>query len=109
MDILILLAKIAFFGFIVIAGALIAWEILGFLFFMLPLAVGIPIGVYLWNSGHDNVAVVFLLVVLVAQFAWFSYREGKQPASSGSSFDPMSGKTKVYDRDGNIKGYVDND
>lgn len=109
MDILILLAKLAVGGIVLVVAGLIIWEGAIWLFALLPFAVGIPAGVYLWNSGHDNLAVIVWLATFVGGIAWIEWSGPKGTGNSGSSYDPMSGKTKVYDRDGNIKGYVDKD
>jgi hypothetical protein len=71
-----------------------------------PMMIGVPALILLWKAGHDNIAVVVFLpaVAIQVRFLWRLYTEG------GSSLaDPpgMSGKKKVYDSRGRLRGYRD--
>lgn len=55
--------------------------------------------------GLKIVALLVLLAcVLLVAFALFGWLF----AGSGAS-DPMDGKKRIYDKDGNVVGYIDND
>jgi hypothetical protein len=95
------LALAAFLLFWVFVGGAI---LLAFLYVLWPTAVGLILCVILWRAGHDNFGVAVLLILLIIQFFW-SQRLPK--GTGGGSYNPMSGKGKIYDKSGNVRGFYD--
>ena len=95
-------------------GAILAFVILAYALYFLPAITGIGLGVYLWISGHDNIAVIFAVVGLILNFVWRpKWMTGLADIlgefTSGSSYSSMDDKKRRYDSDGNIVGYEDKD
>lgn len=65
-----------------------------------------------WRSlGNTDVLsqliVIGLIVLFVAFLVWISERLGGGSSPSPKKPDKMKGKRKIYDKDGNVVGYID--
>ena len=110
MDILATLANIAI---IVIGGGLALIVGIGILYLagmviwnFLPVLAGLAAAIWLWRIGHDNIAVIAAIVGIVIQKFW-PWPNTDENASEATYYDPMEGKKKTYDKDGNVTGYID--
>ena len=60
------------FLIILCLGIIAFFIFVGFLaLFWLPIIAGIVGTVTLWRSGHDNIAVIVLIISIVGQVAWY--------------------------------------
>ncbi|WP_372722047.1 hypothetical protein [Immundisolibacter sp.] len=87
----------------VLGIAVVAIWIVGFAVWMfLPALLGLGLGIWLWVAGHDNIGVVLIISGFIAQALW------NRKFKTGG-YDPMGGKSKIYDKSGNVVGYRDKD
>ncbi|MGH8564531.1 MAG: hypothetical protein ACREXW_10770 [Gammaproteobacteria bacterium] len=114
----------------VVAGSLLigvviflTWVLLFFLRMLLPLALGIAAGIWLWKSGHDNwgIAVGIIGIVLNNSVLWsespiaklidwlidFPINIGLPKGGADSYSSWKDNKNAIYDKNGNVTGYVD--
>jgi hypothetical protein len=104
MDILIVLISIALLGFACFWALIFGFIGLSLIWVSWPSILGVVGGAYIWWSVSDNLGVLFAIACFIGQAFWSK----KLPAGSGGrSSNPMSGKIKVYDQKGNVKGYID--
>ena len=129
MDILLGIGLILLSVVVLIIAAIVFGTAGFFLFHILfriwPFALGLIACIVFWRSGHDNLGIVVLLAAIVANVFTIQRSDelaielhnrlakkmgdwGKTTDSDGYH-DPMEGKTKTYDSEGNVTGYIDKD
>lgn len=75
--------------------------VLYFISLWCPTLLELCLGAWLWSSGHDNIGMIVIIGGIVVQCVLITQQ------SKGSFYDPMAGKTKIYNKDGRIIGYRD--
>ena len=107
--ILCIIAVVVIFYVVVFLGAA--------LFGFWPIVIGVAgliTSITLWKSGHDNIAILCILLTIGGTFflqVWWM-ADGMDRLFGGKKgpyFDPMAGKRKRYNADGEIIGYEDRD
>src|SRR3990167_3616990 len=107
--ILYIIAVVAIIGVVLFLGAI--------LFSIWPIVIGVICliaSITLWKSGHDNIAIICILLTIGGTFflqVWWM-ADGMDRLFGGKKgpyFDPMAGKRKRYNADGEIIGYEDRD
>jgi hypothetical protein len=110
MDILkVILLVLGISLFFILLSTLFKWllDLVEAVWMFLPPIVGIGSAVWLWIVDHDNIAIVVLVLGFVAQKYW-PWRDKTEDTYTGDNYyDPMEGKTKIYDAKGNLSGYKD--
>ena len=105
MDVLLIILGVAIAGF-VLYWLLIGVGIAGIAIWALfPVLIGLVGGIWLWIAGHDNIGALVGVAGVVGQIVWMN----RMDTGGGSTYDPMSGKTKVYDKSGKVVGHHDKD
>jgi fatty acid desaturase len=112
MDILATLVNIAI---IVIGGGIALIFVIGIIYLagmiiwnFLPVLAGLAAAIWLWWIGHDNIAVIAAILGIALQKFW-PWPDTSEETSSGTYYDPLEGKKKWYDNDGNQIGGEDYD
>lgn len=95
-------------------GAILAFIILAYVLNFLPAISGISLGVYLWRSGHDNIAVIISIIGIAINCLWrpkwmTALADIISEFNSGPTYDAMGDKKRRYDNDGNVIGFEDKD
>lgn len=83
----------------------------------LPLILGLILAKVIWDSGHDNLAVVVGIAVAGGGYYLFFklddimelFSSRKEEKSSYSGGFRTADKKAIYDQQGNVTGYVDKD
>lgn len=103
--ILCIIAAVVIFYVVVFLGAA--------LFALWPIGVGVAgliTSITLWKSGQDNIAVILCILSIggsiFLQVWWVGTWGSKEEKEY---FNPMAGKRKRYNADGEIIGYEDKD
>lgn len=105
LQLLLILAIIALAGFALFWATILLPLVWMIFWGWTPLIVGIAGGIWLWQIGHDNLSITVALVCFVVQFAfWPAF---KDKGGGGHYYDPLEGKTKLYDKDGHVIGGKD--
>ncbi|MDQ3776298.1 MAG: hypothetical protein M3461_19040 [Pseudomonadota bacterium] len=99
MDILTIIFYVVAYGFALV----IAIVALQFAWLFLPTIAGIWGAIWLWKHGHDNWAIIVGIAGLVLQGKWPGW------STDTSGYHWTRGKNTVYDKNGNVKGYIDKD
>jgi len=103
--ILCIIAVVVIFYVVVFLGAA--------LFGFWPIVIGVAgliTSITLWKSGHDNIAVILCILSIGGSIflqVWWIGTWGSEKEEG--YFDPMAGKRKRYNADGEIIGYEDKD
>ena len=105
--ILCIIAAVAIFYVVLFLGAA--------LFAIWPFGIGVAgliTSRILWKSGHDNIAVILCILSIggsIYLFFWWTTTTLWEPTvkEENGYFDPMAGKRKRYNADGDIIGYED--
>ena len=104
-NILLALAGVAIAGIALYFAFLLLKVTLEILWMWAPLTGGIAAAIWLWKTGHDNISAICALGGILVQF--FLWPAFKDKGGGGSHYDPLEGKTKLYDKGGNIIGGKD--
>ena len=95
-----------------IVAIVIGYMFLFLLWRILPLIFGVSGGVWLWKYGHDNLGIIIGISGFILFFWWNDYLDTRpiklKDGDYGGGFSTYD-KKAVYDKDGNVKGYIDKD
>lgn len=102
MEVLTWIICIALVAFVLFCAAVSITVVSFFVFLLLPTIAGLVVGIWTWWAGHDNLGMLIILTGFIGQYFW-----GQRFKGSSSTYDPMEGKIRRYNKSGDVVGYQD--